>query len=210
MKRGILCLLFVLIGSSSRIEATKDYLPIKKESALDVFNACGLSRYMQFSIFQKAFKGITTFKPKKSIIAICDFTVSSDKKRFYLIDVEHKKLLVNTLVAHGKNSGALIAKYFSNTPESYKSSKGFFNIGSQIISPKHGIALLLEGLERGINDNAKKREIIIHGADYVSESFIQKYGRLGRSFGCPALPQDVVNTIAPLVADGGLLYIHTQ
>ena len=119
-------------------------------------------------------------------------------------------MIINSLVAHGKNSGGLIPTSFSNQPESLKSSLGFYNIGKIIQSPKHGEAILLNGLERGVNENARAREIIIHGAHYVCNSFIEKYGRLGRSFGCPALPIDVMIKITPIIANGGLLNIYAE
>jgi hypothetical protein len=155
-------------------------------------------------------QGVKRYKTKNNILALCDFTLSSDQKRFYLIDLKNKKLLINSYVAHGKNSGETTPTNFSNEPESLKSSKGFFQIGNKIMSPKHGIALLLDGLEKNVNDNAKKREIIIHGANYVSSKFISKYGRLGRSFGCPALPSEIMVQVASIVGGGSLLYIHTK
>jgi hypothetical protein len=211
MKNAILILFFLSLGMSPPMYAREDAsATIAKYNATELFKACGLRQYLRFEVFQKALKGVAVFKPKKAVIAIADMTRSSDQKRFFVIDLEHKKLLLHTLVAHGRNSGERMAKKFSNKPESFKSSKGFFNIGPKIISPKHGLALLLEGLERGINDNARKREIIIHGADYVSETFVHKYGRLGRSHGCPAVPQEVVKALVPIAADGGLLYIHAN
>lgn len=211
MKRGIVALLFLFLALNLQIQAAeREPAATNKYNAAELFKACGLAQYLKFEVFQKALKGVAAFKPKKAVIAIADMTRSSDQKRFFVIDLEHKKLLLHSLVAHGRNSGERMAQKFSNKPESFKSSKGFFNIGPKIISPKHGLALLLEGLERGINDNARKREIIIHGADYVSETFVHQHGRLGRSHGCPALPREVVKTLAPIAADGGLLYIHAN
>jgi len=185
----------------------------KKENEISVqnlYNSCLLQNALEFNPFQKALNGIKIYNPMNSIIAICDFTLPSTVKRFFLIDLKNKKLLANSYVAHGKNSGELIASNFSNDPESYKSSKGFFRIGERINSPKHGSAILLEGLEKGVNDNARKREIIIHGATYVSDKFIRQTGRCGRSQGCPALPKDVMELIAKIPMKGALLYIHTN
>jgi hypothetical protein len=169
---------------------------------------CGLQGLLPYEAFRKSMLGYERFKPSKHIVAICDFSKASNQKRFFVIDVAARKLLSHTFVAHGKNSGDLMATSFSNEPESLKSSLGFFRIGSIIQSPKHGIALLLDGLEKGINDNARRREIIMHGAWYVCESFVQQYGYTGKSFGCPALPDDVIKKLAPTLADGSLLYIY--
>ncbi|HEX5626209.1 MAG TPA: murein L,D-transpeptidase catalytic domain family protein [Saprospiraceae bacterium] len=179
-------------------------------SATELIQACGLQDRINPEVVSKAIEGYERFGPKKPILAICDFSKPSDEPRFYVIDLAEKKLLLNTLVAHGKNSGERYAEHFSNKKNSLQSSLGFFRIGDKITSPKHGKALLLEGLEKGKNDNARSREIIMHGAPYVSEAFIKKTGRLGRSFGCPALPVEVMGEVLPVLADGGLLYIYSN
>ena len=144
---------------------------------------------------------------EKKIITIIDYTKPSTEKRFYLINLEQKVLLYHCYVAHGKNSGENYAKSFSNQSGSLASCSGFF-ITAGIYYGKHGYSLSLDGIEKGINDNARKRSIVIHGADYVSQEFINKYGRLGRSWGCPALPVDLSKEIIDCIANGSCLFIY--
>lgn len=204
--------LFVLILLSIRPAVAVNHATAveKDKSVYAFYEACQVKSLLSFDVFKKALEGGNKYGIKNNLLAICDFSKPSTEKRFFVIDLMHKKLLIHSWVAHGKNTGENEAKYFSNKPSSLKSSLGFFHIGAQIQSPKHGIALLLEGLQKGLNDKARQREIIIHGANYVSESFIKQYGRLGRSFGCPALPDDVMKKFAQLAAQGGLLYIHAK
>ncbi len=134
----------------------------------------------------------------QSVIAIVDFSQPSTKKRLYVLDMENYKVLFNTLVAHGRNSGKEWAKYFSNKLSSYKSSPGFYITG-QTYSGSNGYSLKLSGIENGINDKAMQRAIVMHGADYVNESFIASRGYIGRSQGCPAVPlkeaKSIINTL---------------
>jgi len=180
---------------------------VSPEAAL--FNELQLENRLAFDIFARALKGVSIYHPEKQFLAIADFSKASSQKRLFIIDLEQRKLVLNTYVAHGKNSGALMATSFSNQPQSLMSSPGFYRVSDIIQSPKHGEALLLEGLEKGINDNARKREIIIHGADYVCENFIQNTGRLGRSFGCPAVPVNEMHQVSQLLSGGSLLYIFS-
>jgi hypothetical protein len=142
------------------------------------------------------------------IIAIADYSQSSTQKRFYVIDLKNRKLLFNTYVAHGRNTGEEYARSFSNDEGSLKSSLGFFVTEQPMIGATAGYALQLQGVEKGINDNAQRRAIIMHAGDYVSESFIRQYGRLGRSLGCPTLPPALNKPIIETIKGGSCLFIY--
>ncbi len=145
--------------------------------------------------------------PKKGIITICDFSKSSAKKRLFIIDLDNEELLVNTYVAHGRNSGGEFATRFSNTPESLQSSLGFFVTG-KTYTGKHGLSLKLNGVDGNFNDNAYERTIVIHGAAYVDESRVKSGGYMGRSWGCPAVSQKESGKIIQLIKDGTCLFIY--
>ncbi|MGC9374791.1 MAG: murein L,D-transpeptidase catalytic domain family protein [Bacteroidales bacterium] len=142
-----------------------------------------------------------------SLITIIDFSLPSTQKRLYILDIKNQKLLNKTLVAHGMNTGSLLAEFFSNEPESLKSSLGLY-ITQETYFGNHGYSLRIKGVSKGINDNAEERAIVIHGAEYVSHDFIETYGRIGRSFGCPALPINETNEIIDLIKNGSCLYIY--
>lgn len=165
----------------------------------------------QIASFDRAMKGFYALKAKglvtKNIITIVDFSLSSNVKRLWVINLDTNTVLFNSLVAHGRNSGEEFAKNFSNAGESYKSSLGFYATG-EIYNGKHGMSLKLDGLEKGVNDNARDRAVVMHGADYVSESFIKNNQRLGRSLGCPALPQEMTAEIIEVIKDKSCLFIY--
>jgi hypothetical protein len=143
-----------------------------------------------------------------NIITIIDYSQSSNQKRLYVIDLANQKLLFNTYVAHGRKTGEEYAKTFSNNDGSFQSSLGFY-ITQQTLTGSHtGFALSLSGVEKGINDNAYKRAIIMHAANYVSENFIKKNGRLGRSLGCPALPPELNKPIIETIKGGSCLFLY--
>lgn len=143
----------------------------------------------------------------KNLISICDFTQSSKNKRLYVIDMGTGQLLFNTLVAHGKNTGEEFAQSFSNENSSNKSSLGFY-VTKETYEGQHGLSLKLTGEEPGFNDHAEERSIVMHGADYVCESFIAQCGRLGRSFGCPSVPVEMRDEIINTIKDGTCLFVY--
>ena len=142
------------------------------------------------------------------VISIVDFSQPSSKKRLFIIDLDRQKVVFNTYVAHGVNSGKEYAEQFSNRPESNQSSLGFYET-MDTYNGKNGYSLHLQGLEKGINDNADSRAIVMHGADYVSEGFIQSQGYLGRSWGCPAVPEKLHKPIINTIKNGTCLFIYS-
>jgi hypothetical protein len=145
---------------------------------------------------------------KDNILTIIDFSLPSSKKRLFVIDLISGDLLFNTFVSHGRNSGSSIATHFSNAYNSLKSSLGFYTTGATY-NGKHGYSLRLDGLEKGINDNAFNRGIVIHSADYVNEQAIQDHGYIGRSQGCPAIPEALKKPIIETIRDGSCLFVYS-
>ena len=140
------------------------------------------------------------------ILTVCDFSQPSDKKRMYIIDVKNYKVLVNTYVAHGKNSGVEYAQRFSNKPESLQSSLGFY-VTKGTYFGKHGLSLKLAGQERGFNDKAEARAVVVHGANYIGDQRLSA-PYMGRSFGCPAVPQQLASKVINLIKNGTTLFIY--
>lgn len=142
------------------------------------------------------------------ILTIVDFSLPSSKKRLFVIDVATGKLLFNTFVSHGRNSGKEMATEFSNDLNSFKSSLGFYVTGNTY-SGEHGFSLRLEGQEAGINDNAYNRSIVMHAANYVNEKVIKAKGFIGRSLGCPAVPPSLHKAIINTIKDGSCLFMYS-
>lgn len=205
-----LLLLMVPVLNHARINE-----PVSIEaSSMNVYTALNLaSLQLSKDIFSLAIKGLKKLEAEgklhnPNIITIADYSQSSSKKRLYVIDLKSGKLLFNTYVAHGRNTGEEFAKSFSNEEGSLKSSLGFYITEHPIVGSHTGYALMINGVEKGINDNAAKRAIIIHSADYATETFIKKHGRLGRSFGCPVLPPDMNKPIIESIKGGTCLFIY--
>ena len=171
---------------------------------------CGLEGKLDFQIFANAMESLDEMDyPNENILSIIDFSKPSTEKRLFILDLKNQKLVHHTLVAHGKNTGLNVASSFSNRKGSNQSSLGLYRT-AESYHGKHGYSLRLDGLEKGFNDNARSRAVVIHSAWYVSENFIKKHGRLGRSFGCPALPADQSKEIIDLIKDGTCLYIYAK
>lgn len=213
-----ICLYLILLFLPANYTETRSSSPlIPSDPAVALSSTCRqlyadmqLDRVVNYTSFEQALIGAQTVERRnQDIITLIDFTKPSTEERLYVLDVRHKKLLFSSLVSHGKNSGGNYATSFSNEVNSYKSSLGFF-VTEHTYQGKNGYSLVLDGLEKGINDRAKERAIVVHGADYCSPSVAASTGRLGRSFGCPALPQSLARPIIDTIKDGTLLYIYAN
>ncbi|GHE42148.1 murein L,D-transpeptidase catalytic domain family protein [Sphingobacterium griseoflavum] len=182
----------------------------KKSASELLYDKMNLAAILKFEAFSQALEGYRLLHPKKdNILTVIDFTLPSTDKRMVVLDMKHEKVLFHTIVSHGKNSGEKFAKSFSNKHGSYQSSLGFYET-QNTYQGGNGYSLVLNGLEKGINDQAKARAVVVHGADYCSESMIKATGRLGRSYGCPALPRAVTKPIINTIKGGTLLYIYAE
>ena len=197
----------IKINSSDEIISDVDYEQLLLTS---IYTDCELTDKLDFNVFKSAMDGYHSLDvPNKKLLSIIDYSKPSNEKRLFIIDVENHKLLYNTLVAHGKKSGYVNAIKFSNKYGSHKSCLGFFRTGISYYG-KRGYSLELNGLEKGINDNAKSRGIVIHGARYVDERIANGNGVIGRSWGCPAVSKKLSKQIINLLKGGTLLYIYAD
>lgn len=163
-------------------------------------------------VFAVAYKGHQAMKEgsgtvKKDILTVIDFSLSSNEKRMWIIDLETNQVLFNDYVAHGRNSGNDKAGVFSNASGSYMSSIGFYVTGDTYHG-KHGLSLILEGMDKDFNCNARNRAIVLHGADYVNADFIEQNGRLGRSLGCPSVSKEIHQQVIDTIKNGSTLFIY--
>lgn len=194
---------------------TPKLVETKASSAYKVYDSLKLNLYgLSENAFQYAIKGYEYLLSKGKIandhiISIVDFTRPSSQKRLFIIDLSNYKILFNTYVAHGQGSGAEMATRFSNTPESLQSSLGFYKTSGTYMG-KNGFSMKLEGLENGINDMAYERAIVMHGAPYVSENMARSQGHIGRSWGCPAVPEKLNKPIIEKIKNGSCLFIFSE
>jgi len=167
---------------------------------------------LTYNVFRQALTGYINLKASEklpqtnAILTIIDFSRSSCEKRMWIIDVANKNLVLNTLVAHGERSGEDIPERFSDKVDSRESSLGFYLTDSEYFGD-HGRALKLDGMDPGFNGNARKRAIVLHSANYVCQAVIDVHGRLGRSFGCPAVSPEVIDQVIDAIRDKTVLFI---
>ncbi|AVQ23438.1 murein L,D-transpeptidase catalytic domain family protein [Fusobacterium nucleatum subsp. nucleatum ATCC 23726] len=222
--KSVFTLILYFIFSLSlfaEVKFSNDFnLDIKKKfSDLEIktmYRDLSLNDKVSFSCFNNAIHGLEKIEDLEifdssndNLLVMVDYTKPSTEERLFIIDLRKKQLLISSLVAHGRGTGDLYATNFSNKNNSYSTSSGFYLTGN-IYNGKNGESLELYGLEKGKNDNARKRTIVIHSAYYANKSFAEKYGRLGRSKGCLVLPTDLNTKIINLIFGGVVLYVHTN
>jgi hypothetical protein len=185
----------------------------KKNISLELYSTLEKGNYElpSFESFELGIKGYEKIKSQgkveNDVLTIIDFSLSSNEKRMWIIDMKEHKVIQQCLVSHGINSGREYANYFSNKNESNKSSLGFYITGETYFG-KHGLSLKLDGLEWGVNDNARERAVVIHGANYVSCKLSKLQGYIGRSQGCPAVPVAIHRKVIDAMKNKSVLYIH--
>ncbi|MBN1598593.1 MAG: murein L,D-transpeptidase catalytic domain family protein [Bacteroidales bacterium] len=215
MKSG---LRYIIIGSLLSLFTQNLYNTVSPENAvrhnkenLPEYKELFTNEFINPEIIAHAINGFNKIKKEHkindSILTIIDYSKPSTEERIFVVDIKNNNILSSALVAHGKSTGVLFAENFSNNPKSHQSCLGFF-ITVETYFGKHGYSLRMQGIEKGINDNAYKRSIVIHGANYVSSNYIDKYGRIGRSFGCPALPQEKNKQIIDLIKNQTCIFIY--
>ena len=223
LKYVFLLIIYFIFSLSlfAEINFSNDFnLDIKKKfSDLEIktmYRDLSLNDKVSFSCFNNAIHGLEKIEDleifdnsNNNLLVMVDYTKPSTEERLFIIDLRKKQLLISSLVTHGRGTGDLYATNFSNKNNSDSTSSGFYLTGN-IYNGKHGESLVLYGLEKGKNDNAKKRTIVMHSAYYANKVFAEKYGRLGRSKGCLALPTDLNAKIINLISGGVVLYVHTN
>lgn len=219
MKKIVIIILniIVFINSYSQNEVRnnnkKGINIVKTNSELSniskLYNEIGLEKEINYMTFYYAIKGFNNVanKKRKDIITIIDFSKPSLEKRGYVIDLKNKKIIYSTYVMHGKNSGDNYTDKFSNVINSFQSSPGFYLTENSYMG-QYGYSLRLNGLEKGINDKAKERAIVMHGSKYAKP--IKGAPMLSKTLGCPAVPLELVKPIIDNIKNGSIFYIHTN
>lgn len=175
-----------------------------------MYDKIGLAGHVSYHAFEQAVRGYSRITDRtKNVIALIDFSKPSTEERLFVIDMDTHRILHRSHVAHGRNSGDNYATSFSNRPGSHQSSLGFFLTGDTY-QGRNGYSMLLHGLEQGINDKARERAVVVHPSAYANPSVAKSAGRLGRSFGCPALPQALSKDIIDTIKGGAVMFIYAN
>lgn len=208
MRLRIISILFIIF-SFSIVQPIKAFTSFEVSTIYNKLN--GFSR-PAYDVFEKGLQGFQKLKEEGKIsghevLTIIDFRLPSSEKRMWIIDMENLQVVHNTYVAHGRNSGMKYAKKFSNRSGSFQSSLGFY-VTAETYHGKHGLSLRLDGQEKGFNNNARSRAIVLHAAQYASPDFVKNHGRLGRSLGCPAIPLENYKKVIKDIKDGTAVFIY--
>ncbi len=183
---------------------------LESDACRGLYQSMQLEGVVNWQAFRQAVTGYYRIEGKRrEVLTLIDFSLPSTAKRLFVFDMAQHRLLYSSVVAHGKNSGENYATSFSNEYGSYKSSLGFY-LTASTYQGRNGYSLILDGLEKGINDRARERAIVVHGAAYANPSVASRGGRLGRSFGCPALPQELSRPIIDAIKGGSVMYIYAD
>lgn len=199
------------LSTSLLTNSLKDNSP--KDEITSLYESLNLhQKGLSKKAFEYACKGYRFLLKKQMIskqeyLTICDLSQSSNNKRLYLVDMANKEIVLNTYVAHGRNSGGEYATRFSNKLKSLQSSIGFY-ITKNTYYGEHGLSLKITGLEAGYNDKADRRSIVVHGADYIGDSWLKKSTYMGRSYGCPAIPEKESDYLINTIKNGSCLFIY--
>lgn len=209
-----ICLLVpvkLLPGMASAVTAASVYEDVAEElRCATLYSAMHLEGVVNWQAFKLAVQGYHAItERRREVLTLIDFSLPSAEERMFVFDMKHQQLLFSSLVAHGKNSGEMYATSFSNVVGSYKSSLGFY-LTADTYQGRNGYSLILDGLEQGVNDCARERAIVVHGASYANPSVVRHGGRLGRSFGCPAVPSDLSKPIINAIKGGSVLFIYAD
>ena len=216
-QKVIFCLFFLFIPLNRAAVNTVANSPFTSSDPVSelavgeqLFEEMELGGTVNFIAFRQAVAGYYKIdNRKREVLTLIDFSRPSTAKRLFVFDMRERKVLFSSVVSHGKNSGDNYATSFSNEYGSYKSSLGFY-LTESTYQGKNGYSLILNGLEKGINDRARERAIVMHGAAYADPSVASRGGRLGRSFGCPAVPQKLSRPIIDAIKGGSVMYIYAE
>ena len=219
MQRFIVFILFLFLPCSlfwggkpvpGVSEGPESEAMVESKACAELYRSMDLEGIVNWKAFRQAVAGYNKIENRgKDILTLIDFSRPSTDKRLYVFDMKQRRLLFSSVVSHGKNSGSNYATSFSNEYGSYKSSLGFY-LTESTYQGRNGYSLILNGLEKGINDRARERAIVMHGAAYANPSVVSKGGRLGRSFGCPAVPQKLSRPIIDAIKGGSVMYIYAE